>query len=652
MFKKIRSLLAIILSLTLPTLPVLAEVTAEPISLYKQIGNEVITISEIEDAKPKAGTNEQLPWYKKVFAFNEDMRRAMFPDVKIKSLNTGEQKTLLYNSFQDPKSISDVLQTTAWADLEFYKHSNFLKTISNVRTIEGQVVLSKMLTAPSKSIEDCTLNQAIVKDLVENPRLLQALDTELKKIAMSEAFYFSLFKDQPEEITKSIELVNFLPGMKSSTSNSVQEAGALFSQTGVALGTVGVDGMLLLLGGTMLYAYSKGQLAGYIAQVNAKDENAFNSIVIAMIFMAFLAPGINLQAKNVLFSVPKYLQKRLFYAAQVINAYKRLYKLVSAHPLLRKGIIGIDNLNQLLMETSSQPKELKKLLNNLSSDTFAGEHSIFTVTGRILASSLQMTQKDIREPLMSLAEPIGCIDAYVSMAKLYKESQGTASPYCFAEFVKQDTPYLLLTNVWNPLVGKGKAIPNSVEFGRKNSRNMILTGQNTAGKSTVLKAITYSVVLAQTFGIAPAERMILTPFAIINTYVNVTDDVANGRSLFANEVFRAQGLMDRVQGLKPNEFSFTIIDEMFRGTGPEHAEVLSYKYAKKLADFPNAIVIESTHYPKLIKLEEETNGIYKNYRIDIIKKEDGSLFRPYKLENGYTLTNIAEEILKEAGLII
>jgi DNA mismatch repair ATPase MutS len=101
-----------------------------------------------------------------------------------------------------------------------------------------------------------------------------------------------------------------------------------------------------------------------------------------------------------------------------------------------------------------------------------------------------------------------------------------------------------------------------------------------------------------------------------------------------------------------DEFSFTIIDEMFRGTGPEHAEVLSHSYAKKLARYPNAIVIESTHYPKLVKLEEETNGEYKNYKMDILQQEDGTLHRPYKMTDGYTLVNIADQILKEQGLLL
>ena len=134
--------------------------------------------------------------------------------------------------------------------------------------------------------------------------------------------------------------------------------------------------------------------------------------------------------------------------------------------------------------------------------------------------------------------------------------------------------------------------------------------------------------------------------------MNVTDDIANNRSLFANEAFRAKELLERVQSLGAKKFSFTIIDEMFRGTGPEHAEVLSYSYAKKLAEQKNAIVIESTHYPKLVQLEQETNGIYTNYKIDILKAEDGSLIRPYKVEKGFTLVNIAHDILKESGLLL
>ena len=64
------------------------------------------------------------------------------------------------------------------------------------------------------------------------------------------------------------------------------------------------------------------------------------------------------------------------------------------------------------------------------------------------------------------------------------------------------------------------------------TRNITLTGPNAGGKSTFLMGMTTSLLLSQTFGIAPAKEAKLTPFDKINTSINIMDDIAAGKSLF------------------------------------------------------------------------------------------------------------------------
>lgn len=108
-------------------------------------------------------------------------------------------------------------------------------------------------------------------------------------------------------------------------------------------------------------------------------------------------------------------------------------------------------------------------------------------------------------------------------------------------------------------------------------------------------------------------------------------------------------MREKIASLKPHEKSFSIIDESFKGTGSE-AENLSHWYARTLAEYPNSMCINATHYSKLTHLEQETNGLYHNYKVEVTVNPNGTLNRPYKLERGYTLHNIAEYILAEQGL--
>jgi DNA mismatch repair protein MutS len=100
------------------------------------------------------------------------------------------------------------------------------------------------------------------------------------------------------------------------------------------------------------------------------------------------------------------------------------------------------------------------------------------------------------------------------------------------------------------------------------TRNIILIGPNAGGKSTVLTGVTVSLLLSQTFGIAPAQAAVMTPFDKINTSIDITDNIAAGKSLFLAEVNRAQKHIDLLSKLRQDEFSFTTFDEPFGGTNP------------------------------------------------------------------------------------
>ena len=158
--------------------------------------------------------------------------------------------------------------------------------------------------------------------------------------------------------------------------------------------------------------------------------------------------------------------------------------------------------------------------------------------------------------------------------------------------------------------------------------------------------------MAQTFGIAPSENLTITPFAKLSCFMNIADDIATGTSLFKSEVKRAKKLLELVQNLKSNEFSFVIIDEVFTGTSPQEGEAAALRFAKHMGTYTNNISIIATHYPKMVDLETETNGVFHNHHVEILRNEDGSLNRTFKLKNGPTFFNVAFDILEEEGLFV
>jgi len=74
-----------------------------------------------------------------------------------------------------------------------------------------------------------------------------------------------------------------------------------------------------------------------------------------------------------------------------------------------------------------------------------------------------------------------------------------------------------------------------------------------------------------------------------------------------------------------------------------------HDFGLELSHFKNLIGVICTQFQaEPTTLERETNGAFKNYKIDVIVNPDGSLTRPYTLEEGISTTNIASELLEQA----
>ena len=54
----------------------------------------------------------------------------------------------------------------------------------------------------------------------------------------------------------------------------------------------------------------------------------------------------------------------------------------------------------------------------------------------------------------------------------------------------------------------------------------------------------------------------------------------------------------------------------------------------------------------MVDLETETHGNYRNHHVEILRNEDGSLNRTFKLKNGPSFMNVAFDILEEEGLLV
>src|SRR5690606_5703511 len=68
-------------------------------------------------------------------------------------------------------------------------------------------------------------------------------------------------------------------------------------------------------------------------------------------------------------------------------------------------------------------------------------------------------------------------------------------------------------------------VPNDIELSPAASHTAIITGPNTSGKSTFLKAVGLCTILAQCGSFVPATSMVHSPVDAIFTRINSTDNL-------------------------------------------------------------------------------------------------------------------------------
>lgn len=104
-------------------------------------------------------------------------------------------------------------------------------------------------------------------------------------------------------------------------------------------------------------------------------------------------------------------------------------------------------------------------------------------------------------------------------------------------------------------------VRHSVALGSKEGQGWLVYGMNASGKSSLMKAVGLSVLLAQAGCFVPASRMTLTPFRGLYTRILNTDNLWAGLSSFAVEMTELREILQRA-----DKWSLVLGDELCSGT--------------------------------------------------------------------------------------
>lgn len=344
--------------------------------------------------------------------------------------------------------------------------------------------------------------------------------------------------------------------------------------------------------------------------------------------------------------VKQYLYEAMCAFSKFVKTLRDLQKLVADNKPLAT-IIAFDDFEK------NASADLKKFIV-LMDDDFFGKKTIgqFNMVDQgKMAAAIYLASK-VKCELTAPYIQAGSIDALVSTATLYKSLEdNTNARYQFAEYEEQQaTPHIKFDSLWNPFISADTVVTNSFELGTETGhRNMLITGPNAGGKSTILKAIALSILMAQTLTIAPGN-ISLTPFKKVFSTLNIVDTVGE-ESLFQAEKKRIGCVLTALKELQSNEFALLICDELFNSTGAAHgAALLGGTLSFIDTKLRHTLFTIATHFEDLTQLEEKTNGSIANFRVEEAKTDkDGKICWTYKIQPGINRQNIAFKLVEEDG---
>lgn len=233
------------------------------------------------------------------------------------------------------------------------------------------------------------------------------------------------------------------------------------------------------------------------------------------------------------------------------------------------------------------------------------------------------------------------LDSLMSMIK-FKRDNGL----CYTDYIDGRGPLMTIDNIWHPCLDREKVVKNNFCLGCDKPNNAIVTGPNAGGKSTFVKTVLINILLSQTCCISNSQACKMTPYHYINSQISIPDCKGH-ESLFQAELFRCKNNLDVIKNLPSNKYAFIIMDEIFNSTNVVEGISGAYAIAKKMSEYANSMVLFTTHFSYLTKLEKKTKR-FTNYKMNVVIDGEDITF-PYKLSKGVSKQYIALELLKQKG---
>lgn len=290
-----------------------------------------------------------------------------------------------------------------------------------------------------------------------------------------------------------------------------------------------------------------------------------------------------------------------------------------------------------------------KLLKEKENIILGAEDKIINLEYKLFMDIREVVKryiKDLQKTSKTLCE-IDMLQAFSVVSDEYKYTRPQITDENKVELIESRHP--VVEKVLN-----NNYVSNDIVMDN-NTSILLITGPNMAGKSTYMRQMAITVIMAQMGCFVPAKEAQLPIFDKIFTRIGASDDLVSGSSTFMIEMEEANYAIANA-----TDKSLILFDELGRGTATYDGMSLAEAILEYIHNNIKAKTMFSTHYHELTNLEKKLKHL-KNVHVSAVE-EDGKITFLHKIKNGSvdksygihvaSLANLPKELIDNATKIL
>lgn len=265
--------------------------------------------------------------------------------------------------------------------------------------------------------------------------------------------------------------------------------------------------------------------------------------------------------------------------------------------VIRDNKIRVTDI-KFITTTGSNDEISFPLLTKVCHDLLAIKDELNTCIAKTFQEFLVAFEEQWYDKIEQFAKYVSKIDVLQSKAYIAKEYC-----YCCPEInsaaekscvVANDLRHVLIEQIQQ----KEIYVANDITIGSENQDGMLIYGTNAVGKTSFIRALGVSVILAQAGMFVPATRFCYKPYQSIYTRILGNDNLFKGLSTFAVEMSELRVILKMADAN-----SLVLGDELCSGTETESALSIFVAGLSHLHDKQSSFLF-ATHFHEILKYDE------------------------------------------------